>query len=104
MVFRKRRRRKDYDKFITAITNTCDLHVHRFNSIANYWNLFKIEPKTIFSVIFSTATVVFLIVFVIRWLGNKGMGQLKTIELIIILGLSEAIGQSMLNPSGTSIP
>ena len=66
--------------------------------------LFKIEPKTIFSVIFSTATVVFLIVFVIRWLGNKGMGQLKTIELIIILGLSEAIGQSMLNPSETSIP
>ena len=32
------------------------------------------------------------------------MGQLKTIELIIILGLSETIGQSMLNPSETSIP
>lgn len=32
------------------------------------------------------------------------MDQLKTIDLIIILGLSEAIGQSMLNPSETSIP
>ena len=32
------------------------------------------------------------------------MGQLSTIELIIILGLGEAIGQSMLNPFQTSIP
>ena len=51
-----------------------------------------------------TAIVAFLIVFVIRWLGNKGLGQLSTIELIIILGLGEAVGQSMLNPSQTSIP
>jgi uncharacterized membrane protein YcaP (DUF421 family) len=67
-------------------------------------NMFNVDFNTITSVIFSTSIVVFLIVFVIRWLGNKGMGQLKTIELIIILGLGEAIGQSMLNPSQTSIP
>jgi uncharacterized membrane protein YcaP (DUF421 family) len=45
-----------------------------------------------------------LLVFVIRWLGNKGMGQLKTIELIILVGLGDAIGQTMLKPSETSIP
>ncbi|HJT84836.1 MAG TPA: YetF domain-containing protein [Nitrososphaeraceae archaeon] len=67
-------------------------------------NIFNTDLNTIVGATFSTAIVVFLIVFVIRWLGNKGMGQLKTIELIILVGLGEAIGQSMLNPSQTSIP
>ena len=67
-------------------------------------NLFNTDLNTIVGATFSTAIVVFLIVFVIRWLGNKGMGELKTIELIILVGLGEAIGQSMLNPSQTSIP
>jgi uncharacterized membrane protein YcaP (DUF421 family) len=67
-------------------------------------NALSIDLNTILSVSFSTAIVAFLIVFVIRWLGNKGLGQLSTIELIIILGLGEAVGQSMLNPSQTSIP
>ena len=57
-----------------------------------------------FAVIFRTAIVTLLIVFVIKWLGNKDLGQLSTIELIIILGLGGAVGQSMLNPSQTSIP
>ncbi|MGE3859153.1 MAG: hypothetical protein AB7F53_04125 [Nitrososphaeraceae archaeon] len=67
-------------------------------------NTFNIDFNTIVGATFSTTIVVFLLVFVIRWLGNKGMGQLKTIELIILVGLGEAIGQSMLNPSQTSIP
>ena len=67
-------------------------------------NALSIDLNTIIAVSFSTAIVAFLIVFVIRWLGNKGLGQLSTIELIIILGLGEAVGQSMLNPSQTSIP
>ena len=67
-------------------------------------NALSIDLNTILSVSFSTAIVAFLIVFVIRWLRNKGLGQLSTIELIIILGLGEAVGQSMLNPSQTSIP
>ena len=66
-------------------------------------NALSIDFNTLFAVSFSTAIVAFLIIFVIRWLGNKGMGQLSTIELII-LGLGEAVGQSMLNPSQTSIP
>ena len=67
-------------------------------------NAFNTDLKTIFAVTFSTVIVTFLIVFVIRWLGNKGLGQLITIELIIILGLGDAVGQSMLNPNETSIP
>ena len=67
-------------------------------------NSLSIDFNTFVAVSFSTAIVALLIVFVIRWLGNKGMGQLSTIELIIILGLGEAVGQSMVNPSQTSIP
>jgi uncharacterized membrane protein YcaP (DUF421 family) len=50
-----------------------------------------------FAVIFRTAIVTLLIVFVIKWLGNKGLGQLSTIELII-LGLGNAVSEPMLNP------
>jgi uncharacterized membrane protein YcaP (DUF421 family) len=67
-------------------------------------NAFNIDFKTIFAVIFRTAIVTLLIVFVIKWLGNKGLGQLSTIELIIILGLGNAISEPMLNPTEVSIP
>jgi uncharacterized membrane protein YcaP (DUF421 family) len=65
---------------------------------------FNIDFKTIFAVIFRTAVVTLLIVFVIKWLGNKGLGQLSTIELIIILGLGNAVSEPMLNPTEVSIP
>ena len=51
-----------------------------------------------------TAIVTLLIVFVIKWLGNKGLGQLSSFELIIILGLGNAVSEPMLNPTETSIP
>ena len=50
-------------------------------------NALNIDFNTLVAVTFTIAIVAFLIIFVIRWLGNKGMGQLSTIELIIILGL-----------------
>ena len=53
---------------------------------------------------FRTAIVTLLIVFVIKWLGNKGLGQLSSIELIIILGLGNAVSEPMLNPTEVSIP
>ena len=67
-------------------------------------NAFNIDYKTIFAVIFRTTIVTLLIVFIIKWLGNKGLGQLSTIELIIILGLGNAVSEPMLNSTGTSIP
>ena len=65
---------------------------------------FNVDFKMMFAVIFRTIIVTFLIVFVIKWLGNKGLGQLSTIELIIILGLGNAVSEPMLNPNETSIP
>jgi uncharacterized membrane protein YcaP (DUF421 family) len=67
-------------------------------------NAFNIDFKTIFAVTFRTAIVTLLIVFVIKWLGNKGLGQLSSIELIIILGLGNAVSEPMLNPTEVSIP
>jgi uncharacterized membrane protein YcaP (DUF421 family) len=65
---------------------------------------FTIDFNTIFAVTFRTAIVTLLIVFVIKWLGNKGLGQLSSIELIIILGLGNAVSEPMLNPTEVSIP
>jgi uncharacterized membrane protein YcaP (DUF421 family) len=67
-------------------------------------NAFNIDFKTLFAVVFRTAIVTLLIVFVIKWLGNKGLGQLSSIELIIILGLGNAVSEPMLNPTEVSIP
>jgi uncharacterized membrane protein YcaP (DUF421 family) len=67
-------------------------------------NAFNVDFNTLFAVTFRTAIVTILIVFVIKWLGNKGMGQLSSIELIIILGLGNAVSEPMLNPTQVSIP
>ncbi len=67
-------------------------------------NAFNIDFNTLFAVVFRTAIVTLLIVFVIKWLGNKGLGQLSSIELIIILGLGNAVSEPMLNPTEVSIP
>jgi uncharacterized membrane protein YcaP (DUF421 family) len=65
---------------------------------------FNIDFNTLFAVTFRNAIVTILIVFVIKWLGNKGMGQLSSIELIIILGFGNAVSEPMLNPTEVSIP
>jgi uncharacterized membrane protein YcaP (DUF421 family) len=67
-------------------------------------NAFNMDYKMMLAVIFRTTIVTLLIVFIIKWLGNKGLGQLSTIELIIILGLGNAVSEPMLNPTETSIP
>lgn len=67
-------------------------------------NAFNMDYKMMLAVTFRTAIVTLLIVFVIKWLGNKGLGQLSSIELIIILGLGNAVSEPMLNPTETSIP
>ena len=67
-------------------------------------NAFNVDLKMMFAVIFRTTIVTLLIVFVIKWLGNKGLGQLSSIELIIILGVGNAVSEPMLNPTEVSIP
>jgi uncharacterized membrane protein YcaP (DUF421 family) len=65
---------------------------------------FNMDYKMMHAVTFRTAIVTLLIVFVIKWLGNKGLGQLSSIELIIILELGNAVSEPMVNPNETSIP
>lgn len=63
---------------------------------------FKTDNVIISSIIFRTAITTIFILFAIKLLGNKGIGQLTTTELIILLGLGSAIGDPMI--SEISIP
>jgi uncharacterized membrane protein YcaP (DUF421 family) len=65
---------------------------------------FNTDYDLIISVIFRTVIVTVLILFIVRWLGNKGLGQLTTFELLIVVGLGSAIGDPMIYISEMSIP
>jgi uncharacterized membrane protein YcaP (DUF421 family) len=65
---------------------------------------FKADYDLIVSVIFRTVIVTLLILLIIRWLGNKGLGQLTTFELLILVGLGSAVGDPMIYMSDMSIP
>jgi uncharacterized membrane protein YcaP (DUF421 family) len=65
---------------------------------------FNTDYDLIISVIFRTVIVTILVLFIIRWLGNKGLGQLTTFELLIVVGLGSAIGDPMIYISEMSIP
>jgi uncharacterized membrane protein YcaP (DUF421 family) len=67
-------------------------------------NAFSAEHNLIISIIVRTIIVTFLILFIIRWLGNKGLGQLTTFELIILVGLGSAVGDPMIYVDEISIP
>lgn len=67
-------------------------------------NAFNAEYNLILSIIVRTIIVTFLILFIIRWLGNKGLGQLTTFELIILVGLGSAVGDPMIYTEEISIP
>ena len=65
---------------------------------------FNAEHNLIISIMVRTIIVTFLILFIIRWLGNKGLGQLTTFELIILVGLGSAVGDPMIYEEEISIP
>ena len=67
-------------------------------------NAFNAEYNLILSIIVRTIIVTFLILIIIRWLGNKGLGQLTTFELIILVGLGSAVGDPMIYAEEISIP
>ena len=48
--------------------------------------------------------VTLLILTIIRWLGNKGIGQLNSFELLIIIGIGSIIGDPMVYTEEISIP
>ena len=65
---------------------------------------FNADYDLIVSVIFRTIIVTLIVLFIIRWLGNKGLGQLSTFELLIVVGLGTAVGDPMIYISEISIP
>jgi uncharacterized membrane protein YcaP (DUF421 family) len=67
-------------------------------------NAFNAEHNLIISIIVRTIIVTFLILFILRWPGNKGLGQLTTFELIILVGLGSAVGDPMIYEDEISIP
>lgn len=62
------------------------------------------SPEIIFSVILRTLIVTLLVLTIIRWLGNKGIGQLNSFELLIIIGVGSIIGDPMIYTEEISIP
>ena len=62
------------------------------------------SPEIIFSVILRTLIVTLLILTIIRWLGNKGIGQLNSFELLINIGIGSIIGDPMVYTEEISIP
>ena len=61
-------------------------------------------PQILFSVVLRTLIVTFLVLAIIRWLGNKGVGQLNSFELLIIIGLGSVVGDPMIYTQEISIP
>jgi uncharacterized membrane protein YcaP (DUF421 family) len=67
-------------------------------------NAFNAERNLIISIIVRTMIVTFLILFIMQWLGTKGLGQLTTFKLIILVGLGSAVRDPMIYEEEISIP
>lgn len=46
-----------------------------------------VDTDLVLSVVLRTVTVTIFVLFAIRWMGHKGLGQLSMYELIILIGL-----------------
>lgn len=69
-----------------------------FNSLSqSIDDVINFDPSLIISIIVRTLLISFILLFLVKWLGSKGVGQLTTYELIIILGLGNVIGEPMVS-------
>ncbi len=55
------------------------------------------EPALILSITIRTLIVSGILLFVIKWIGNKGVSQLTAYQLIIILSLGNIVAEPMIN-------
>lgn len=55
------------------------------------------DPALTLSIILRTLIVAGILLFVIKWIGSKGVGQLTTYQLIIILSLGNIVAEPMMN-------
>ena len=60
------------------------------------------EPALTLSIVLRTLITAGILLSIIKWLGSKGVSQLTTYQLIIILSLGSVVAEPMLN-SETSI-
>ena len=55
------------------------------------------EPALVLSIIMRTLIVSGILLFVIKWIGSKGVSQLTIYQLIIILSLGNIVAEPMIN-------
>jgi uncharacterized membrane protein YcaP (DUF421 family) len=58
-------------------------------------NALSVDTDLVMSVVIRTIMVSLFVLFAIRWMGHKGLGQLSMYELIILIGLGSAVGDPM---------
>jgi uncharacterized membrane protein YcaP (DUF421 family) len=59
------------------------------------------EPALLLSIMLRTIIIAGILLFVIKWIGSKGISQLTTYQLIIILSLGSIVAEPMIN---TEVP
>jgi uncharacterized membrane protein YcaP (DUF421 family) len=57
----------------------------------------RFEPELILSIILRTTIVAGVLLFAIKWIGSKGISQLTSYQLIIILSLGSIVAEPMIN-------
>ena len=68
------------------------------SSLTEYLNsAISFEPGLTLSIVIRTMVVAGILLFVIKWVGSKGVGQLTTYQLIIILSLGNIVAEPMIN-------
>lgn len=68
------------------------------SSFSEYVNTaLSFEPALILSITIRTVIVAGILLLVIKWIGSKGVGQLTTYQLIIILSLGNIVAEPMIN-------
>lgn len=68
------------------------------SSLFDYVNVaFSFDPALILSIMLRTLTISGILLFVIKWIGSKGVSQLTTYQLIIILSLGNIVAEPMIN-------
>lgn len=68
------------------------------SSFLEYLNTaLSFEPALILSIIFRTIIISGILLFIIKWIGSKGVGQLTTYQLIILLSLGNIVAEPMIS-------
>jgi uncharacterized membrane protein YcaP (DUF421 family) len=60
-------------------------------------NAFSFEPALMLTIVLRTILVAGILLFIIKWIGGKGLSQLNPYQLIIILGLGNVVAEPMVN-------